>query len=144
MRFDMDHVAIMNPKIGAIERILGGEKKIETRWYKNKIAPWNKIRAGDKIYFKYSGKMVTIRATVERVMQLEINNINQVKEIIDKFKQIDIINTDYLRWARGKRYGILIWLKDAQAVKPFGIDKTGFGAAAAWMCVNNIKKVMLI
>ena len=66
----MDHVAIMNPGLKLIDRILSGEKKIESRWSKNKIAPWGKVKTGDRIYFKDAGKPVTAVTEVEKVMEL--------------------------------------------------------------------------
>ncbi len=129
----MQHVAIMNPKVGAIERILSGQKRIESRWYKNKIAPWDKVNAGDTVYFKYSGKPVTTKAIVEKVKQFEIKNLDEVGQIIKSYPDIDLVDKNYEVWAKGKRYCILMWLKDAQEVEPFNIDKTGFGSAAAWM-----------
>jgi len=35
----MDHIAIMNPKLKLIDKTLSGEKKVESRWLKNKSAP---------------------------------------------------------------------------------------------------------
>lgn len=41
----MDHLAIMNPKRKLIPKILSGEKKIESRWYMMRVAPWDKIKS---------------------------------------------------------------------------------------------------
>lgn len=112
----MDHVAIMNPKLGYIEQILSGEKKIESRWYKYRREPWNKIKAGEKIYFKDAGKPVTAVAEVEEVEQFE-----------------DLEGE--------KRYCILIHLKNPRRISPFNINKTGFGSASAWLCVESINSI---
>jgi len=42
----MDHVAIMKRSWGLIPKILSGEKTIESRWYKKRIPPWNRISKG--------------------------------------------------------------------------------------------------
>ena len=55
----MDHVAIMNKRWKLIPKILDGSKTIESRWYVNKIKPWNSIKEDDKIYFKNSGEPIT-------------------------------------------------------------------------------------
>ena len=62
----MDHVAIMKKSWKLTEKILSGEKKIESRWYKSKYPPWGKIKKGDIIYFKDSGEPVSIKAKVEK------------------------------------------------------------------------------
>lgn len=124
----MDHVAIMNKRFGdLIAKILSGEKKIESRWSKNKVAPWGRVKRGDRIYFKNSGEPVTAMAEVEKVRQFEKKDFDKAREL---FSASD-------KWARGKNYCVLIWLKDPKKVKPFKINKSGFGSAAAWLCYSN-------
>ena len=71
----MDHVAIMNPRWRLIPRILSGEKVIESRWYLTRRAPWDRVAAGDTVYFKDAGRPVTARAKVSRVVQLELEDL---------------------------------------------------------------------
>jgi ASC-1-like (ASCH) protein len=137
----MDHVAIMNKKQGLIDRILSGKKTIETRWYKNKSIPWDKICVGDRIFFKDSGASVRAMAEVKKVRQYENLNIKMSQKIVDEYGDeglIDIQNKNAEDWASGKRYAILIWLKNVKAVKAFSINKKGFGSASAWISINNI------
>ena len=46
------HVAIMKKSWGLVEKILAGEKTVESRWYKSKCVPWDRIKPKDIIYFK--------------------------------------------------------------------------------------------
>lgn len=64
----MDHVAIMKKSWGLTQKILSGQKKIESRWYKSKHSPWGKIEKGDIVYFKDSGEPISIKTGVEKVM----------------------------------------------------------------------------
>lgn len=124
----MYHIAIMNKSFGdLIAKILSGEKKIESRWSKNKIAPWGKVHQNDVVYFKNSGGPVIAMATVGKIMQFERKDFDKAREL---FPAPD-------EWVRGKNYCVLIWLKDPKKVKPFKINKSGFGSAAAWMCHSN-------
>ena len=41
---NMEHVAIMKKSWGFIEKILGGQKTIESRWYSLKSKPWDNIK----------------------------------------------------------------------------------------------------
>ena len=59
------------------EKILTREKTIESRWYKNKYPPWNKIKPGEAIYFKNSGEPVTIKTKVGKVLQFSDLNKNK-------------------------------------------------------------------
>ena len=60
----MEHLAIMRKSWGLTKKILSGEKKIESRWYKSKYPPWGKIRSGEIVYFKDSGEPVSISICV--------------------------------------------------------------------------------
>ncbi len=138
----MDHVAILKKKWKLIDLILAGTKTIESRWYKSKVTPWNRIKAGEKIYFKNSGEPVSAKADVTKVLQFDLNH-TKVNDILKKYgKAIGIDNIpDSAAMKKDKKYCILIFLKNAKKIQPFDIDKTGFGLMAAWITVNDIKKL---
>ena len=62
----MEHLAIM--KKGYIEKILSGEKKIESRFSINKITPFHTVSAGDKVYMQEVGKEVSAMFEVDKVL----------------------------------------------------------------------------
>ncbi|MBP6994338.1 hypothetical protein KBB12_03785 [Candidatus Woesebacteria bacterium] len=141
----MHHVAIMNKSWGLIQKILSGEKTIESRWYKTKRAPWDNVKPGDMVYFKNSGELVTLQAVVQRVLQFADLTPNKVKDILDKYSaRIGVSNDDipnYFEMFKEKRYCILIFLKQPKRVRPFQINKNGFGAMAAWIAVEQIDRI---
>ncbi len=150
----MDHIAILRKsKVTKGDDLLGaiiaGQKTIESRWYVNKIAPWNKVHAGDTIYFKESGCPVTAKANVSEVLQFENLSEKIVAEIISKYgKQIapQSSKKDFSEWGKTqstKRYCILVFLSNVAKVEPFTINKQGFGIACAWMIVKDVSSVRL-
>lgn len=144
MMCDMDHIAIMKKSWKLIDKILTGDKRIESRWYMSRFAPWNRIRTGDTVYFKDSGAPVTAKAEVEKVMQYENFSEDELKEILKKYGgRIRFVThiDDVFAWAKKRKYCILIFLKKPQKIQPFKINKEGFGNACAWMCVDDIKKI---
>lgn len=135
----MHHVAIMKKSWKLIPKILSGEKTIESRWYQTRRAPWGKIQAGDKIFFKNAGEPVSARATVAKVLQYELTSVDDAIAIVQKYgKRICIVNRDPATWKPFPRYCILLFLADPTAVPPFEIEKKGFGMASAWLTVGNI------
>ena len=50
----MIHIAIMKKEWGLLEKILSGEKIIESRWYLNRSSPWGKIKKGEEITIDYN------------------------------------------------------------------------------------------
>lgn len=141
----MDHVAIMKKSWGFTEKILSGEKTIESRWYATRRKPWNVIVEGDTVYFKNSGEPITISAVVWRVLQFEYLTPRNVREILAKYGADDGIEKkeipEFFARFKDKKYCILIFLKSVHKVWPFDVDKTGFGAMSAWIAVPDISKI---
>ena len=144
----MEHVAIMRKSWGLTSKILSGEKKIESRWYKFKHLPWDRIKPGETIYFKDSGDPVSLKAEVEKIQQFSGLTPLKVKEILDQWGQDDGIEKEkipeFFELFKDKRYCLLIFLKNPEKVKSFEIDKTGFGMMSAWLTVDNIDKIILM
>ncbi|MBT7903100.1 ASCH domain-containing protein [Candidatus Woesearchaeota archaeon] len=141
----MDHVAILKKKWKLTSKILSGEKTIESRWYKTKRDPWNKIKKGETVYLKDSGDPVIAKAEVLRVIQVPDLNNSKLIKLLEKHHQSLGIETDkiseYAKQFSDKNYCILIYLKNPVRIEPFFIDKTGYGLMSAWLCVENITEV---
>src|SRR5262245_24808804 len=131
----MDHVAIMHKSWGLLEKLVTGQKTIESRWYSAKYPPWGRISPGDTIYFKNTGKPITVQAAVEKVRYFTDLTPEKVQTILDEFgKCIGIDETDtptFFERFKHKRYCILIYLKHARRIPPFEIHKRGFGARSS-------------
>jgi hypothetical protein len=128
-----------------IPKIISRKKTIESRWYKSKFAPWNRIQKGDTVYFKNSGDPVTAYAKVSKVLQFENLNKKEFTNILndygDKILPISRKYKDY----KNKKYCILIFLENPNLlIKTFNINKKGFGSASAWMIAGNIESIKKI
>lgn len=141
----MQHLAIMRKSWGLLPKILSGEKRIESRWYKNKYSPWDKIKRGDVVYFKNSGEPVSLKAEVNKVIQFSNLVPRRVKEILEKYGKEDGLGVKdlpkFFQKFKDKKYCILVFLKNPRKIKPFEIDKKGFGMMSAWITVDNINKI---
>ena len=141
----MEHIAIMKKSWGLTQKILTGQKKIESRWYKVKYAPWDRIKSGEVVYFKDSGEPVTVKTEVDKVIQFSDLIPEKVREILYQYGQADGLGIDnipeFFEIFKDKKYCILIFLKNPQRIVPFEINKTGFGAMSAWISVNNVNKI---
>lgn len=148
----MDHVAILRKaNISKGDNLLGdivnGTKTIESRWYVNRVSPWDKIKKGDVVYFKESGCPVTAKSNVSKVIQFDNLNSRIVKNIVKDYGDRISPNTtpkQWLSWAEKqhkKHYCILVFLDNTQKVDPFDINKEGFGISSAWLAVGDIDRV---
>ena len=141
----MDHVAIMKKSWRLIPKILNGKKIIESRWYKTRRDPWNNVRTGDNVYFKNSGEKVKIRARVKKIKEFSGLTPKRVKKLLRRYGERDGIEGDKIKkfynLFKNKNYSILVFLKNSETIKPFEIDKTGFGQMCAWICIENIENI---
>ena len=143
----MDHIAIMKKSWGFTEKILAGEKTIESRWYGIKCRPWGRIKKGDMVYFKDAGVLVSAVAEVARVEESADLSPQKVQKILDRYGTAIGIRRAHISLffsaLENKKYCILIHLKNPRRVRPFAINKTGFGALSAWMTVSSIGRVRI-
>lgn len=138
----MQHIAIMQKSWGLTEKIATGQKVIESRWYKVKHPPWGKITPGEKIYFKNTGEPVTIAAEVDKILYFSDLTPEKVQAILAEYgKDMGIEAPDipgFFEMLKHKKYCMLIYLKNAQRIPPFKINKQGFGIMASWISVDDI------
>ncbi len=141
----MDHVAIMNKAWKLIPKILNGTKTIESRWYVNKIKPWNSLKVGERVFFKNSGEPITVSSVVSKVLQFENLDEKQFRNIMNEYGDgIQVTEREYDEYYQSKNYCILVFLSDVKQLEtPFNISKKGFGSACAWMCIDNINDIKL-
>lgn len=141
----MEHLAIMKGPWGLTSKILSGEKKIESRWYKSKYPPWGKIKSGDVVYFKDAGKPVEIKSEVGKVIQFSGLNPEKIRNILDEYGSLDGIEKSnipkFFDIFKDKKYCILIFLKRPQKIKSFDVDKKGLGSMAAWITIDKVSKI---
>lgn len=143
----MQHLAIMRPSLGFLEKILDGSKKIESRWYSSKRAQWGKIRVGETIFFKNSGQSVSARAQAAKIVQLENLAPAAILSLVIKYgKDMGVSQAEipqFYNRVKDKKYCILIFLKNARRAVPFQINKAGFGAMTAWISAEKFKHLKI-
>ncbi|OGZ23959.1 MAG: hypothetical protein A2896_01300 [Candidatus Nealsonbacteria bacterium RIFCSPLOWO2_01_FULL_43_32] len=135
----------MKKSWGLTDKILTGQKKIESRWYSVRYKPWDSIKAGETVYFKDSGGPVRIKAEVSKVMQFTDLTPKRVEQILNEYGDDDGLEKEkipeFFNRFKNKKYCILIFLKNPQEIKPFNINKAGFGAMSAWITVGDINRI---
>ncbi len=127
----MEHIAILRQPF--FDMILSGEKTIESRWSLNRVAPFERVKAGDVIWLKETSKDITARAIVKKV---KFYNLTKEKADEIKSKYGKEIGTDKFEdWERyrNKKYLTLIWLKDIQKIEPITAPKSH---GAGWLIIK--------
>lgn len=137
----MEHLAILNKRLNLLQKIISGEKTIESRWYVNRKAPYGCIKNGDIVYFKNSGEPVTVKAAVGGVLQFDSLDDTKVMQILKEYGERLGVDESYASNIKGKKYCVLVFLENVKEIKQFNIDKKGYGMMNAWISVDNMDKI---
>lgn len=139
----MDHVVYLDAKSNEMEKLLEGSKKMIIRGAAGRKMPYGRVNHGDKLYFiNNNGKgLVKASSTVSNVYNSEKmskeESSNLIRENQDK---LQLTEQQFKRWA-GKRYIVLIEVKDVKSFDPFKIDKSNYGNMDDWLLVEDIENV---
>ncbi len=128
----MQHIAILRQPF--YDMVLNGTKTIESRWSIHKIAPYNKVKIGDLIYIKLTGKPVTAKAKVK-----DVKFYCLTPEIVEdiRLKYGKFIGTDkFKNWGDilHKKYCTLIWLDKVEKIKPMQVKRSN---GAGWIILKD-------
>lgn len=141
----MEHLAIMRKSWGLTDKVLDGRKKIESRWYSVRRKPWDCIKKGEIVYFKNSGEPAKIKSEVSKVTQFADLTPKKVREILDEYggdiglKRLEI--PEFFKRFKNKKYCVLVFIKNPKEIKPFDINKKGFGVMSAWITDERLNRV---
>ena len=128
----MFHIAILHKKYYNL--ILSGKKTIESRFSFNKIAPYNKVKVGETIYLKESGKNITARAKVKDVKFFELNP-EIVEDIRVKYgNNIGVADVDSWNKTKQKKFGTLVWLENIETINEIKMNRS---CGTEWFVFEN-------
>lgn len=112
--------------------MLEGKKTIESRFSKNKIAPYNQVTKDDIIIVKKSSENVVGYFTIKDVLFFDLNTVS-IEEIKAKYnKQLCVDETFWIN-KKNSNYATLIIIDNLIKLKPFHINKKGM---QTWIKLN--------
>ena len=139
----MHHIAILSKNLKLLQKILSKEKTIESRWYKFKKTPYKNISIGDKIFFKDSGEPITAEAIVNKILFFDNLDKDKIIKILKEYGKQICVPMSYAEELEGKKFCTLIFIKDVKKIKPFNINKKGYGMMAAWITLDDVNKIRI-
>jgi hypothetical protein len=134
----MEHLAIMDKD--TINKILNGTKTIESRFSKNKISPYEKVKVEDIVYLKESGKDIIASFIVSKVIYFNNLNKDKVIEIKDKYGKEINADDSYFKIKESSSYGTLMYIKDPKRIEPITVYKKGRQGFISVSSIEDIKK----
>lgn len=141
----MDNIVYLDYKAKDLENLKIGLKTMIIRGAMGRKLPYGRVNKDDVLYFienKGDG-LVKGKAIVENVFNSEKLTKEQSIEIVEKNQDKLRLNKDLEKRFSGKRYIVLITIKDFKELEPFKIDRSDYGNMDDWLPVENIEKVKL-
>lgn len=141
----MDHIVYLDYKAKELENLRKGLKTMIIRGAMGRKLPYGKVNKGDILYFienKGDG-LIKARATVAEVFNSEQLTKDESVAVVEGNQDKLLLDKGMLARFGGKRYIVLITVKDFGEVNPFRIDRSEYGNMDDWLPVGDIQKVKL-
>lgn len=111
-----------------LDLILGGTKRIESRFTKTRRYTFGRILLGDKLFLKVSSGPVCAIATVAAVKNFDNLTPKQILELKQRYNHYIGGSEKYWHSKMSCTFGFLVWLKDVRAIEPVRIRKKDWRA----------------
>jgi|SRR3989344_4544565 len=108
----MKHLAIFKGQ-GA-EKILSGEKTIESRFASRRIAPFGLITSGDLVYIKPSGGQIIGQFRVKKVIFYDGLEPGEIKEIRERYEKELAVDESFWTGKDKCKFGTLIFIGNSE------------------------------
>lgn len=105
----MKHLAIF--KAEDVKKIFSGEKKIEGRFNKIKIAPFGQVSAGDMVLIKIPGEKIIGQILVDRVIYLDHPTVEELADIKKKYAKQLALSASFWLHREKINYVTLMFIK---------------------------------
>ena len=142
----MDNVVYLDYKAKELENLINGNKTMIIRGAMGRKLPYGRVNTSDILYFieNNGDGLVKGKAIVDKVFNSEKLTKEQSLEIVEKHQNKLLLNKGLEKRFSGKRYLVLITIRDFEEIEAFKIDRTDYGNMDDWLVVENIKKVKII
>lgn len=127
----MNHLAVVRKPF--LDLILEGKKTIDSRWTQNRTAPFWKVKRGDTIYFKETGKPACATANVAEVRFMKVTPDIAEKIRIKFGKELCADMFDNWEDLRHMNFVTLVFLRDVKPIEPLRISCY---SRNGWVCLK--------
>lgn len=104
--------------------MLNGQKTIESRFSKNRIAPYEKITKDDIVLVKKSGGNIVAYFTIKEVLFFDLQDY-AIENIKAKYNKELCVEDTFWENKKDSHYATLIKIDKLVKLKPFPINKKG-------------------
>jgi ASC-1-like (ASCH) protein len=116
------HLAILTQIY--LNKIIFGEKTIESRFSRYKIAPYRKIKAGDIVFLKRCAGEILAIASVDRSDFFALSSSKDVIKIMELYYKELALEDTFKNQKITSKYATLIYLKEVLPTKNIRVTKS--------------------
>lgn len=137
----MDHIVYLDRRANEFENLKSGQKSMIIRGAMGRKVPFGKVALGDTLYFTENDgkKLIKAKAEVLHVFNSCQLTIEESKQMVDSFNDRLMLDSGLRKRFRGKRYLVLITLKDFQELEPFPFDRSEYTNMDDWLIVGEMQ-----
>ncbi|MHA1984123.1 MAG: hypothetical protein ACW967_07190 [Candidatus Hodarchaeales archaeon] len=143
----MDHVVYVDAKAKArdMEEILANKRTMIIRGASGRKLPYGRVNKGDILYLiRNNGEgLVKGKCVVDSVLNSEkLAQEESVKLVENNQNSLNLTEIQFKKWA-GKRYIVLIGIRDSQKIDGFKIDRSAYSNMDDWLLVEKIENIRI-
>jgi hypothetical protein len=137
----MNHIVTLDSGAKEIENLITGTKSMIIHGADVKRGPYGKVAEGDVLYFVTDDKSAEVKA---KGLVSSVYNSYQLTEaesfelIIRNQDKLTLPDNLFYKWA-GKKYLVLIGLRNVEEVQPFLIDRSNLLSEDGWCPAVNVE-----
>ena len=141
----MEHVVYLDRKARELENLAEGSKTMLIRGAMGRKLPYGRVNEGDVLYFMENNGdgWVKAKAVVSDVFQSEKLTPEQSLALVEENQDKLLLDAGMKKRFAGKRYLVLISVKDFEEIPFFQIDRSAYGNMDDWLPVEEIEQVRI-
>jgi len=120
------HLVILKKRY--LQAILDGRKDIESRFSRTRLAVFEQVQPGDRLFLKVSSGPVCGLATAAAVESFDQLAPEQLLALKRRYNHRILGSETYWRSKLTCRFGLLVWLADIRRIEPVPINKKDWRA----------------
>ena len=141
----MDHIVYLNHKAKELDNLKSGKKTMIIRGAMGRKLPYGRVFKSDVLYFienKGDG-LIKAKAIVKSVFNSDKLSKEESNSIVNNNQPQLLLDSIMKKHFSGKRYLVLLNLKDFETIEPFKIDRSEYGNMDDWLPVDDINSVVV-
>lgn len=141
----MDHIVYLDHKAKELENLISGQKTMIIRGAMGRKVPFGRVFVGDNLFFaeNIGDSLIKGRAIVQHVFNSCQLTRDESKQLVDSFNDRLHLDSGLRKRFRGKRYLVLITIKEFEELKPRKFNRFEYANMDDWLPVENIESILV-